>query len=600
MPRIRVTLAVAASLLLLGAPGAGAAPPTVPLAECADTVTTADIFPGDDAVGFTVREGEAVESFDVEILGIYPDALAPGRDLVVVETAGPVIDAGGGGISAGMSGSPVYTMDGELIGAISYGFSYSPSSIGGVTPADPDMLNVLGEPATKAHSASSPKRIPLSGSLRTRVAKRTDAPSRALDQGLTQLKVPFAVSGATTPARLGKVQRRVDRKKLPLVVTPGASAPLGAPLATIAPGDPFAAALSYGDVTFAGIGTATYVCDGRAVAFGHPFFFSGPAQMGASRASVLAIVDDVFGPYKLAVPTDPVGLVDRDRLSAIRARLGQQPPTVQITQDTTALDTGNTRLGSETDAVQPVDKRDFWFGYIALTHAYSNIDSTFDQISGGSSLVKWKIDGVHAKSGRPWSITRSNRFTSNYDISFGSVFELEDALSELQRQDLANIEFTGVDIDVEVERAISELKIDRVRWARNDGPFEKAKRMAAKPGDEIHARIELKASDDHSHKKVEMTFHVPRSDRGGLIRISGGEDGGHRHRKAKSFGDLLDRIEQAPRNQDLTGTAEFGRHDTTITRAQDRVVTGSKALRVIVRRGDGGSDIVVPLAGSAD
>jgi hypothetical protein len=586
MRRACVTFAlVAASLGVVGVPGATAAPPTLPLAECADTVTTAEISAGDDAVGFTVREGETVESFDVEVLGIYPDALAPGRDLVVVDTAGPVIDAGGGGISAGMSGSPVYTMDGELIGAISYGFSYSPSSIGGVTPADPDMLNVLGEPASNLRSASSPERIPLEGSLRKRVAKRTDAPSRTLDQGLTQLKVPFAVSGATTPARLGKVQSRVDKRNLPLVVTPGASAALGAPLATIAPGDPFAAALSYGDVTFAGIGTATYVCDGRAVAFGHPFFFSGPAQMGASRASVLAIVDDVFGPYKLAVPTDPIGLVDRDRLSAIRAQLGQQPPVVQITQDTTALDTGITRVDSETDAVQPMDKRDFWFAYIALTHAYSNIDSTFDQISGGSSLVKWTIDGIHTPSGRPWSITRSNRFTSNFDISFGSVFELEDALRDLQRQDLADIEFTGVDIDVEVERAVRELKIDRVEWARNHGPFKKTKRLSAKPGDRIHARIELKGSEGGSHKKVEMVFDVPNADGGGIIEISGGR--GHRHRKVKSFGDLLERIKEQPRNQDLTGTAEFGRrHHQVVRRPQAQVVAGSKIVRVVVRQRD--------------
>jgi hypothetical protein len=586
MRRTLLTAGLAGALALSVAP-ATAAPPTVPLPECSDTVT-ADLSMGEDAVGFTVRAGEAVESFDVEILGVYPDALAPGRDLVVVDTDGPVIDAGGGGISAGMSGSPVYTTNGELIGAISYGFSFGASSIGGVTPADPDMLSVFGEATSKASPAVSGRRVPLTGSVRTRVAKRTGAPESALDVGLTQLKVPFAVSGATMPGRLARVQRRANRRELPLVVTPGASAPLGAPPATVAPGDPFAATLSYGDVTLAGIGTTTYVCDGRAVAFGHPFFFTGPSQMGASRASVLAIVDDAFGPYKLAVPTDPIGAVDRDRLSAIRAQLGQQPPTVPITQDTTALDTGNSRLGSETDVVQPLDQRDFSLAFIASTHVYSNIDSTFDQISGGSSIVRWTIDGVRTASGNPWSIKRSNRFTSANDISVGSTFELEDALFELQRQNLAKIEFTGIDIDVKVERAVRKLKIGRVRWARNGGSFERTRSLAAEPGDVIHARIELEGAGD-SHEQVDMAFEVPDTDRGGVIEISGG--GGGRHHRAESFARLLSEIEDRPRNQDLTATAAFGHHRRVVTKAQDQVVTGSRALRVIV---GGAGNIAIP------
>jgi hypothetical protein len=588
MPRLCVTAAIAASLALAAAAPAAAAPPSVPLPECADTVSPDTLTPGDGAVGFTVRQGETVESFDVDVLGVFPDAIAPGRDLVIVDTSGPVIDAGGG-ISAGMSGSPVYTEDGEVIGAIAYGFSYGGSSIGGVTPADPDMMSVLGEPAAKLGAlTSSPDRITLTGALGKRVARRAEAEGEAT---LTQLKMPLAVSGASLPGRLAKVRKEVRKRNLPLVVTPGASAPAGGPVAGIDPGDAFAAALSYGDVSLAGIGTATYVCGGQALAFGHPFFFNGPTQLGASRASVHAVVDDPLGPYKLASPTDPVGLVDRDRLAAIRAQLGELPPTVPITQDTTALDTGTARLGSETDAVQPLDRHDSWLGYIAFAHAFSNIDSTFDQIGGGSSFVRWTIEGVRMPSGRPWSISRSNRFTSKYDISFGSVFELEDALYELERQDLADIEFTAIDIEVEVERAVRELKIDRVRWALNNGPFRRTRHMAAKPGDRIRARIELKRSGGSSRKTVAMAFDVPRTGRDGYIVISGGNRGHRGPRKAKSFGRLLDQIKSQPRNQDLTGTAGFGRrHEQVVRRPQDRVVGGSKALRVIVggRRGPDG------------
>lgn len=615
MPRICVTFAVTASLLLLGAPAANAAPPTVPLADCAPTVTPDEVLPGDDAVGFTVRQGETVESFDAVVQGVLPDAIAPGRDLVVVKASGPVIDAGGGengAISAGMSGSPVYTLDGELIGAIAYGFSYGPSPIAGVTPADPDMLAVFDEPDPLARSGAEPKRVRLSAPVRRQIARTTSAPKAALDEGLARLKVPLAVSGSLMPSRLDTLREAARKQGLPMVVTPGASAQGGAPVASIAPGDAFTAALSYGDVTFAGIGTATYVCDGRAVAFGHPFSFHGPTQLGASRASVLTVVDDPFGPYKLAVPTDPVGLVDRDRLAAIRAQLGQVPPTVPITQDTTALDTGVSRLGSESDVVQALDQRESVVPDVAFTHGFANIDSTFDQISGGSSLVRWKIRGIRTPSGRPWSIRRENRFTSRYDISFGSMFELAGALYELQRQDLAEIEFTGVDIDVEVERTVRQLRIEKVRWSLNGGRFLKTREMVANRGDHIRAKVSLEATDNGSRKTVELGFKVPQTDANGVIEITGGDRrrggigdllcalAGHcgRDHKKPGFGRLLESIADAPRNHDLTGTAHFKRHKQDVTKEQDRVVTGSKSLRVIVGGDDGDGDVVAQLKDS--
>jgi hypothetical protein len=101
---------------------ASADPPDPPLPECADTVTPDQLSTGQDGAGYTVRQGTTVESFDVKILGVMHDGIAPGRDLIIVDASGTPIDEAGG-IWSGMSGSPVYTLDGKLIGAIAYGFS---------------------------------------------------------------------------------------------------------------------------------------------------------------------------------------------------------------------------------------------------------------------------------------------------------------------------------------------------------------------------------------------------------------------------------------------------------------------------------------------
>ena len=86
-----------------------------------------------------------------------------------------------------------------------------------------------------------------------------------------------------------------------MIVNRGASAtvPLGPPSARLAPGDAIGAALSFGDFTVAATGTTAYFCGGKAVDFGHPFLFTGPTVIGATRARVLRIVaDPTFGPFK--------------------------------------------------------------------------------------------------------------------------------------------------------------------------------------------------------------------------------------------------------------------------------------------------------------
>ncbi|MGH8577900.1 MAG: hypothetical protein ACREXJ_13525, partial [Gammaproteobacteria bacterium] len=255
----------------------------------------------------------------------------------MVDTSGPVIDEGGGGISAGMSGSPVYTEDGKLIGAIAYRFSLGPSSIGGVTPA-PDMLRLFAEGAAAAEEQGSAAARLAPGS-RARIARAQGVAPSSVEEEMGRLKVPVSVSGNPRPEQLSALPDALTGTGAGVIVTRGASAtvPLRPPSARLAPGDAIGAALSFGDITVVATGTTTYVCGGKAVAFGHPFLFTGPAVIGATRARVLGIVDDpTLEPFKLATLTEPVGIVDRDRFSGIRARFGAEIPTIPVTQDTTA------------------------------------------------------------------------------------------------------------------------------------------------------------------------------------------------------------------------------------------------------------------------
>ncbi|MGH7418302.1 MAG: SpoIVB peptidase S55 domain-containing protein, partial [Candidatus Rokuibacteriota bacterium] len=459
--------------------------------------------PGQQAIGFTVREGEQVESFSVEILGVDRGALGPGRDLIVVDTGGPVIDEGGGGISAGMSGSPVYTEDGKLIGAIAYGFSLGPSSIGGVTPA-PDMLQVFAEGAAPAAEQGAAAARLAPGS-RARIGRAQGVAPSSVAEAMGRLKVPVSVSGNPRPEQLSALRDALTGGAgAGVIVSRGASAtvPLGPPSARLAPGDAIGAALSFGDITVVATGTTTYVCGGKAVAFGHSFLFTGPAVIGATRARVLRIVaDPTFGPFKYATLTEPVGIVDRDRFSGIRARFGADIPTIPVTQDTTALDTGNQRLGARTGVVgptgTPLGRR--LFADIAVGHSFTNIDQTFDQIGPGSAGISWTISGLRTGSGQPFTLGRANRWTSSTDIAFEATDELFVALDKRAFQDFEPSKFTGLAVDsVSVERTVRRYGIERVLWARNGRRFANVERLRVHRGDTVRARIELRALDDGS------------------------------------------------------------------------------------------------------
>ena len=75
------------------------------------------------------------------------------------------------------------------------------------------------------------------------------------------------------------------------------------------------AAVSYGDISFAGIGTTTAVCGEHVLAFGHPMLWTGPASLSLHSADALYVQEDAFVGFKVANLGGPVGTVDQDRIA---------------------------------------------------------------------------------------------------------------------------------------------------------------------------------------------------------------------------------------------------------------------------------------------
>lgn len=596
---------------LAGAALAGAAQASVAAAgtDCPSVVRVADVAKGMTGTGYSVSEGRDPDPFSVKVLGVIPDGVAAGRDMIVVEASGAAIDRAGG-IWYGMSGSPVY-VGGRLLGAIAQGLTIGPSTIAGVTPAE-DLVDVAGYPVAPpgvfgSNAGPGFGFVPLPPGVLSTIAKATGTPVGQVGSALVPLRLPFSASGLS-PRGMSRLRAYVERAHLSLVPYVGSSASLGTAAAgaeRLERGDNFVASLSYGDVSLSDVGTTTYVCNGKAVAFGHPLEFTGRTSMGANAGDAVAIVrDPAYGPFKLATIGGGVGRVDQDRSAGVRAVLGEPPATTPIRTSVTALDRGRTRDGATDVVLEP------WTPFIAFLHLSENVSATVDTAGGGSSRLTWTLEGTR-QDGRPWRLARSNRYSSRADISFESSEEIANELDLIASNPFEDVRFSAVRAKAAVEETVRQYRISRVLVSHDGGRYREVGVVRAHPGSRLALRVVLLPSDDSGRKVLQIRLVVPlRARAGGAVEVVGAPTGPAAcfeeyecepgARLVKSFEGLLSALRNQRRNNVLVGRLRLGMAGAVRDRGRfllDRPVYGSKTIAV--RLGCCGEPTVFPTESSA-
>ena len=107
-----------------------------------DFMPLSELKPGMKGVGRTVFEGDKVEEFQAEILGVLEN-IAPKQSAILAKLSGGPLERTG--VMGGMSGSPVY-IDGRMIGAVAFSFPFSKEAIAGITPIQ-QMVNIFDKPS---------------------------------------------------------------------------------------------------------------------------------------------------------------------------------------------------------------------------------------------------------------------------------------------------------------------------------------------------------------------------------------------------------------------------------------------------------------------
>lgn len=507
---------------LLAAPAQAAPGDDVPAAtECPDILPAADLKVGDAGTGLTVVTGTTPQPFAVEVLGVLENGIGAGKDMILIEASdlpGRNVISAGGGIWAGMSGSPVY-IDGKLIGAVAYGFSLAPSPIGGVTPAEDmaDLLNLPGSAAARqAATKSRPAAVSLSASQRKAISARADA---AVPRGgsLKALPSPMALSGLS-PKRIEQFQAEADAGGLSVVAHQGGTAAAKAvPAAKPAAGGNFGAALSYGDLTAAAFGTTTYVCKGQALAFGHPFTWAGPVSYGANDGTSLKIIkDETLGSFKLASVGAQIGTVDQDRLAGIRADLDRTPRLVPIRSTISDLDTGKKRVGETRAADRTSLPALTAYGLLA------NYDAVFDEIGDGRATVDWTIKGRRAGD-RKFTLTRGTKIASRFDVGFEAALDPAVAVDTLLANEAEPVTIDRVDFRSKVSTTYRDYRIAKMAVSVDGGKYTTPKVLRVKGGALLRIRVSLRPYRSAALETTTLIMRVPRQKgRVGTLRVTGG------------------------------------------------------------------------------
>lgn len=404
---------------LVWAPSASSAPPedtcALPVAsgDLASLVGTAGVK------GYTVVQGSAVEEFDVEILGVQDNAWLPGDKIVIARVSGAPIDAYGGGAAAGMSGSPIYTSDGKLIGALAYGFTGSPNPIIGITPGEEmiDTLNESGEPLPDRVLLTEETKSALRVSERVNTLKRFPTVLMTNADLTTPLGKRLVKKAAERGVRVisGPGRQQLNSLRGSVPATPGK---------TLLPGDSISGELSTGRTSLGGIGTTTWVCEEEFLAFGHPFMGDVASRGVVSRANIFTpVVDETWGPFKYGVATDPVGTMTSDTNYSIGGTLETATETLDVNGAISDLSTDRSFSGMMTQIAQtPVpeasDYEYFYFPYFVTLAVNNEIAKLTNRgiYAFGSAQGGWTITGT-SEAG-PFSFTRNDLF-SGYDVGDG-------------------------------------------------------------------------------------------------------------------------------------------------------------------------------------
>src|SRR5712692_570493 len=298
----------------------------------ADTMPLSQIQKGMRGYGITVFEGNLLERFDVEILGVLHN-IGPRQDLILAKIDAPMVQRAG--VIAGMSGSPVY-IDGKVIGALAYSWQFAKEPVAGITPIE-EMLKIadLGTNTAAAVVAATPRMTgseflgAIANHKTTELFEKLESGfMNASPAGVKPIAIPLSLS-SFAPETITRFSKVLEGMGFVAVPSGSSGAPAISP-AEFRPGDAIGAVLLNGDFNVAATGTVTFIDGNRVYAFGHPFLDIGEVSFPMAKSEIVTVMPSIASSFKFASTGKIVGAFRQDRSTGIMGMVGDNADMIPI------------------------------------------------------------------------------------------------------------------------------------------------------------------------------------------------------------------------------------------------------------------------------
>lgn len=426
----------------------------------------ADVKPGMTGIAKTVFQGDTVEDFDVEVIGVQGDEH---NGNILVRCSGEMFEKTG--VAHGMSGSPVY-IDGRLVGAIAFGRQFDDPHYVFLTPIG-RMLRLLEEQSVEQPSDWLPKGSVLQAS------------------GFT----PYALEVLKDRLREADVKLEVQ------AINNGSQVSTK----SFEPGSAVGVSFTTGDLSLGSMGTVTWVDDeNNLLAFGHSFRQIGPSNYFMNKCWVLGVVPNLAGGNKYGNLGEPVGVITQDRVSGIGGQVGVLPDAVPLEITVSDLDRGR----QEITRVKSIQDEKLLPGIIDAA-VISSVNKLMDRVGGGTAFLEYNLEWVDA-SKKLVSLERKNMYYATNGLLNVLNQELNDTTLTLMRNKLEPVKLRRVTVKATVDDKVRIAELVKLSCPKEIGAGELLPiTVTLKPyrGAEFTRVVKFKVPKDYAGKKLSLSVH---------------------------------------------------------------------------------------------
>ncbi len=432
--------------------------PILPLSE---------VRQGMRGVGKTIFQGDRIEEFQAEILGVLENA-GPKQSIILARLSGGPLERSG--VLQGMSGSPVY-VNGRLMGAVALSFAFSKDPIAGIRPIE-EMLRVG------------------SGGRALNVAKLEDLVAKPYEMGggsrLIEVATPLSLSGftASTIEHFAPQLRALGLE--PMQGTLGGGAATGNRPAAgkrLEPGSMISVQLVSGDLNVAADGTVTHLDGNRIYAFGHRFLAVGPTSLPFSRSEVLTLLPNLNTSFKISAAKEWVGSITGDYSAAVAGEVGRHASLVPVTLAVN---------GKQNYKFNLVEDRLLTPFFLQMA-MYSAIEATERTAGSGTVAVRGAIEFVSGQRVRV-----DNIYSSDNGAPLPSSLAASIPLSYAMQSGYPEFKVKNLDLRVETDDNKRQYYVDQF-WTS---------RSTVKPGEAVDLHVTLSGQGGVEVKRS-VTWRVP-------------------------------------------------------------------------------------------